>query len=144
MSTFLRLEQASFGYGARAIVSGVDLTVGTGAFLGIVGPNGAGKTTLFRGILGLVPPLAGRVERLTDAIGYVPQRESLDSIYPLRVDEVVHMGAFGRLSGLRRLCAADRALARASLARVGLSEESARRSRRSPAVSASACSSRAR
>ena len=66
------------------MVAGVDLEVRAGDFLGIVGPNGAGKTTLFRGILGLIPPAAGRVERFASAIGYVPQRETLDSIYPLR------------------------------------------------------------
>lgn len=122
MTTLLRLTGAAFGYAKRTVVSGVDLAIEDGDFLGIVGPNGAGKTTLFRGMLGLIAPIAGKVERLTDAVGYVPQRESLDPIYPLRVDEVVKMGAFGRLTGLRTLCAADRELARASLARVGLSD----------------------
>jgi ABC-type Mn2+/Zn2+ transport system ATPase subunit len=120
MTTLLRLQKVSFGYAKRAVVSGVDLTVDAGAFLGIVGPNGAGKTTLFRGILGLIAPLAGKVERFETRIGYVPQRESLDPIYPLRVEEVVHMGAYGRLGGLRTLAHDERELARASLARVGL------------------------
>jgi ABC-type Mn2+/Zn2+ transport system ATPase subunit len=122
MEDLLRLERAAFGYDGRAVVSGIDLTVGARDFLGIVGPNGAGKTTLFRGILGLIPPLGGSVRRLTHAIGYVPQRESLDALYPLRVDEVVRMGAYGRLSGLRRLGRAERALAGRCLARVGLAE----------------------
>lgn len=123
MAELLHLSQASFGYEQQAVVSGVELTLDAGAFLGIVGPNGAGKTTLFRGILGLIPPLSGTVERLTEAIGYVPQRESLDQIYPLRVDEVVHMGAYGRLAGLRLLSSSDRKLAQACLARVGLAEK---------------------
>ncbi|MFN0242462.1 MAG: metal ABC transporter ATP-binding protein [Planctomycetota bacterium] len=122
MSLLLRLAQASFGYGDRTVVSGVDLTIGAGDFVGIVGPNGSGKTTLFRGMLGLIAPLSGAVERHTAAIGYVPQRESLDSIYPLRVDEVVHMGAYGRLAGLRTLGRGERELARACLARVGLED----------------------
>ncbi len=122
MGALLRLQGAAFGYEGRPIIAGVDLEVGPGQFLGIVGPNGGGKTTLFRGMLGLIPPLAGRVERLTRSIGYVPQRESLDPLFPLRVDEVVHMGAYGRLSGLRRLRADERELARECLARVGLTE----------------------
>ena len=122
MSVLLRLSKATFGYGGRAIVSDVDLDVSSGLFLGLVGPNGAGKTTLFRGCLGLIAPMSGRVERLTDAIGYVPQREQLDPIYPLRVDEVVHMGAYGRLHGMRRLGRAERELTRQCLARVGLAE----------------------
>ena len=122
MTTLLRLENVSFGYSKRAVVTGVDLTVDAGAFLGIVGPNGAGKTTLFRGILGLIPPLAGKIERFETCIGYVPQRESLDPIYPLRVEEVVHMGAYGRLGGWRTLAHAECELARVSLARVGLAD----------------------
>jgi ABC-type Mn2+/Zn2+ transport system ATPase subunit len=124
VEVLVRMRGVSLGYGTRPIVAGVDLEVGSGQFLGIVGPNGAGKTTLFRGLLGLIPPLAGSVERLTSAIGYVPQRESLDPIFPLRVDEVVHMGAYGRLAGLRTLRLAERELARRSLARVGLLDES--------------------
>src|SRR5688572_32942001 len=126
MSPLLRLANASFGYGGKPVVSAVDLEVEAGLFLGLVGPNGAGKSTLFKGCLGLIPPLAGRVERFTEAIGYVPQREQLDPIYPLRVDEVVHMGAYGRLHGLRGLARADRELATESLARVGLADRAAR------------------
>src|SRR5687767_11083355 len=122
MTTLLRLSKAAFGYAGKPVIGNVDLEVVSGAFLGIVGPNGAGKSTLFKGCLGLIPPLSGRVERFTDAIGYVPQREQLDSIYPLRVDEVVHMGAYGRLRGLRGLARAERELAERSLARVGLAE----------------------
>ena len=121
-SPVVRLSNASFGYDGRRVVSGVDLEVDSGAFFGIVGPNGAGKTTLFRGILGLVEPLEGRVERLTEAIGYVPQRETLDPIFPLRVDEVVFMGAYGRLSGWRSLSRTDRRLAHACLDRVAMGD----------------------
>jgi ABC-type Mn2+/Zn2+ transport system ATPase subunit len=120
----LRLEGAAFGYGGRAIVSGLELAIEAGQFLGIVGPNGAGKTTLFRGLLGLIPPLAGRCERSPEAVlGYVPQREKLDANYPLSAREVVEMGAYGRLAGLRSISRADRALALDLLARVGLAAE---------------------
>lgn len=118
----LAARGAAFGYEGRAIVSGVDLEVGAGSFFGIVGPNGSGKTTLFRGLLGLVPPLAGKVERRPGAIGYVPQRESLDALFPLRVDEVVEMGAYGRLRGANLLARGDRELVGSSLARVGMRE----------------------
>jgi len=121
----LQLEGASFGYGADTVVAGVDLVVHAGDFVGIVGPNGAGKTTLFRGMLGLIPPRSGRVERHVQAVGYVPQRDTLDPIYPLSVREVVEMGAFGSLRGLRRLGREQRERARALLERVALDAEAA-------------------
>lgn len=122
MNELLRLEGAAFGYGARTVVAGVDLVVRAGDFIGIVGPNGSGKTTLFRGMLGLIPPRAGKVQRFTRSIGYVPQRDTLDPNFPLTVSEVVEMGAYARLRGLRRLARADRDLAANWLERVGLCE----------------------
>ncbi len=119
------MQNAAFGYGRRAVVSGVNLRVEPGQFLGLVGPNGAGKTTLFRGLLGLIPPLEGRVERGARAIGYVPQRESLDALYPVTVEEVVQMGAYAKLRGLRRLPRDERERAVVCLERVGLAERRA-------------------
>jgi ABC-type Mn2+/Zn2+ transport system ATPase subunit len=122
MTALVELRGAAFGYGGRVVVGGVDLAIEPGTFLGIVGPNGSGKTTLFRGILGLLRPLAGTVTRTTRAIGYVPQRETLDALYPLTVREAVEMGAYGRARPGRGLAAEERAAARAAIARVGLAE----------------------
>ncbi len=122
MTTLLQLSGVSFGYGGKPIVAGVDLSVDAGDFIGIVGPNGAGKTTLFRGILGLLPVLSGHMRRLTEAVGYVPQRENLDAIYPVTVEEVVEMGAYSRLKSLGGIARADRELASACIERVGLTD----------------------
>lgn len=116
----LELGGVTLGYGGRAVLSGVDLTVGPGTVLRIMGPNGAGKTTLLRGLLGLLRPLAGNMEVRTDRVGYVPQRESLDPLFPLTVGEVVEMGCFARLRGWRRPSQEDRSLVLTSLERVGL------------------------
>ncbi len=51
-------------YGSIKAVDGVDLSVPTGAFVGILGPNGAGKTTLLEIIEGLRRPDAGDVTLL--------------------------------------------------------------------------------
>src|SRR5688572_16393159 len=117
MAVLLRTKGAAFGYAETPVVAGVDLAVDAGDFVGIVGPNGAGKTTLFRGLLGLIPPMRGSVERSTRAIGYVPQRETLDPLFPVSAEEVVQMGAYGRLRGLRRLSRELHDLGRRSLAR---------------------------
>jgi ABC-type Mn2+/Zn2+ transport system ATPase subunit len=117
----ITLAGASFGYAGRSVVSGVELDVRPGSFIGILGANGSGKTTLLRGILRLLPPLAGSVV-VRGSLGYVPQRERLDPVYPITVEEVVHTGAYGRLSGWRGLGRAERELALDALERVNLVE----------------------
>jgi len=114
------VRDAAFGYGDAPVIAGVNLDIRRGAFLGLLGPNGAGKTTLFRGLLGLIAPMRGTVERNASAVGYVPQRESLDAVFPVTVEEVVQMGAYARLRGWRRLAAEDREQALQCLERVDL------------------------
>jgi ABC-type Mn2+/Zn2+ transport system ATPase subunit len=122
-SALVALEGAAIGYGGRAFLSGVDVTVGPGAFLGVVGPNGGGKTTLLRTLLGALPLVSGRlVRRRPLRIGYVPQRESVDPIWPFTAGEVALMGRVPALGPLRRPGAADREQVRVALARVGIEE----------------------
>ena len=72
----------------------VNLDVVRGDYLGVVGPNGAGKSTLLLGLLGVLVPQAG--ERVPPPpslrVGYVPQRGSLDELFPLTIRDVVMMG----------------------------------------------------
>src|SRR5262249_52737725 len=97
VTPLLRLEDVSIGYRGRPVLEHVSFAVECGEFAALLGANGAGKTTLFRGILGLIPVLAGQIEygfnRRTKPPGYVPQKESLDPIFPLTAYEVVLMGA---------------------------------------------------
>ncbi|MFT7542025.1 MAG: ABC-type Mn2+/Zn2+ transport system ATPase subunit [Gammaproteobacteria bacterium] len=120
MTLLLEAKNYSFGYDGVPVVSGTHLTIEAGQLVGIVGPNGSGKSTLFRGLLGLIPPMSGQVMRETEAVAYVPQKEVLDGLYPLSAGEVVQMGAFGHLTGLRRVRAEDRTRAGECLAQVGL------------------------
>lgn len=124
-SVLVRLRGAAFGYHGSPVVAGIDLTVQEGDFLGIVGPNGAGKTTLLRGVIGLLKPMEGSV-LLGDlfgrrpVIGYVPQVQALDPIFPLTVDEVVSMGAFPRMRRLAFMGAREKTLLAGCLGQVGM------------------------
>lgn len=115
------LEDAAVGYHGRPILSGVRLSVAPGDFLGVVGPNGGGKTTILRTLLGTLPPVAGRLVRPRPIrVGYVPQREQVDGLWPFTAAEVVLMGRVPRLGPLRRPGVADQEVVLRALGRVGI------------------------
>jgi ABC-type Mn2+/Zn2+ transport system ATPase subunit len=126
-----RLVDAGFGYDGRAVVEHVTLDVARGEFTALLGPNGAGQSTLMRGMLGLAACLAGRVEygfdRTRNPPGYVPQKDTLDDIFPVSVLEVVLMGTHARLSAWRRAGRAQRRIAEEALDAVGLADRAGAR-----------------
>ncbi len=121
MTPLVRFERATLGYGRRKVLSDISFEIPSGDFLGLVGPNGAGKTTILRNILGSLAPLGGTVAVQPGLrFGYVPQRETVDSVYPLKVVDVVMMGRYDRIGLGRRPGADDRNRAMQALEHVGI------------------------
>ncbi|HMJ14135.1 MAG TPA: metal ABC transporter ATP-binding protein [Polyangiaceae bacterium] len=82
------------GHAGRAILPAIDLSIRRGEFWAVIGRNGSGKTTWLRTVLGLAPPIRGSVLRAAGLrVSYLPQRSTLDELYPLLAREVVAMGA---------------------------------------------------
>ena len=50
------------GYGGTAVLRDVNFQVHAGEVFAILGGSGSGKTTLLRALIGLLPPLEGRLE----------------------------------------------------------------------------------
>ena len=130
-ASLLRLRSASFGYGDRPVVSGVDLELRRGEVIALLGPNGSGKSTLVRGILGLTDLQAGQVElfgtprdRFTEhtRIGYVPQRHSLSASVRATVTEIVEVGRLPHRPWWRPASRHDRAIVRHAIEDVGLAD----------------------
>jgi ABC-type Mn2+/Zn2+ transport system ATPase subunit len=121
-SDLLSLRGVQVGHHGRAILPAVDLTIRRGTFLGVVGPNGSGKTTLVRTMLGLIPPVAGRIDAPSGPprFGYVPQRPELERSFPLSALDMVLMGRFPRVGLGRRVGRRDREVAMEALGRCGL------------------------
>src|SRR5512147_1644142 len=121
MSAPITFDDVTLAYGKRRIFSNLSFEIRRGDFLGLVGPNGAGKTTILRALLGSLTPISGTVTRApTLRFGYVPQRDSVDYNFPLKVLDVVLMGRYDRIGLMRRPSNADRDLAHEALAHVGI------------------------
>lgn len=95
------LSDVSLSYEQRQVLQHVDLTVGARDFVVITGANGGGKTTLLRLLLKLIKPTTGVVKYYqsgaeVDAlhIGYLPQKNMIDSRFPVTVEEVVASGLY--------------------------------------------------
>ncbi len=116
----VRLTDVSCGYERHVVLTGVSLVLRKRHMLALVGPNGAGKTTLLRTLLGLLPVRAGSIEYGSGhppRIGYVPQTDISEVLFPVTALEVALMGLTPHLGLLRRPNAADRQAARDALAR---------------------------
>jgi branched-chain amino acid transport system ATP-binding protein len=132
----LEAQGLSVRFGGLRALSGVSLRVGAGELVGVIGPNGAGKTTFLHALSGVVAPTAGRLrfagEDLTGRPPHVFARRGVARTFQTprlldgfpAIDQVrfaIRFGAGRRLGGDD-----PEALARALLARVGLSGQAAR------------------
>ncbi len=98
----IELDHVTMRWDNRLALNDVCLRVDEGDFFAITGPNGGGKTTMLRIILGLLRPTSGRVifrqggkEIDKIRIGYLPQKNQIDSRFPISVEDVVRSGLYG-------------------------------------------------
>ena len=120
----IRLENLTIGYGANAVLEGVSLQIQRASFTALLGANGSGKSTLLKTLLGLIPPLAGRIEMGRSEgrplnFGYVPQQETFDPLYLLSGFEVALMGVYGRVGAGRLVPGTEKEFVRECLRSTG-------------------------
>jgi zinc/manganese transport system ATP-binding protein len=123
MTAVLHFRDVTLGYERHPAVHHLDGTVPHGALLAVVGPNGAGKSTLFKGIVGLLKPLAGQIDLInlrTRDIAYLPQIAEIDRSFPISVYDVVAMGLWRKVGLFGRFGGGDREKIHAAIATVGL------------------------
>lgn len=110
--SIITLENLSIGYENMAVLTGISLAVKQGTFTAILGANGTGKSTLLKTLLGLQPPVSGRitigVNGKKPVFGYVPQAIQFDPLYPLTAFDVAMMGTYQRVGPMRFPSRAER------------------------------------
>lgn len=105
-SVVIRLSSIGKLFDHKQVLRDISVDINRGDFVAVTGPNGGGKTTLLRIILQLVRPTSGTVEYLNSngepfrslPIGYLPQKSSVDSKFPITVRDVIRLGLMGPLA----------------------------------------------
>jgi zinc/manganese transport system ATP-binding protein len=119
----LRFHNLTLGYERHPAVHHLDGAVESGAMVAVVGPNGAGKSTLFKGIVGVLKPLAGSIEREgleARDIAYLPQAAEIDRSFPIGLYDMVAMGLWHTKGVFAGIGAKDHRAIEAAIAAVGL------------------------
>lgn len=120
--TQLTCQNLAVGYEGRAVLENLNFSICPGDYLCIVGENGSGKSTLMKTILGLQPPVRGKV--LTgdglrkNKIGYLPQQTPVQRDFPASVREIVLSGCQGRCGGRPFYSKGEKQLAQTAMERM--------------------------
>jgi len=120
----IKLDELAIGYDGEPILSDISVSINRGSFTAILGANGSGKSTLLKTLIGLQPPLRGKIEVASTSgraavFGYVPQSVQFDPLYRLSGVEVAQMGLYGRIGPGRFVPSSERAFVRECLQATG-------------------------
>jgi zinc/manganese transport system ATP-binding protein len=123
MTAQLQFRNLTLGYDRHPAVHHLDGAVQLGSLTAVIGPNGAGKSTLFKGVVGVIKPLAGRIERngvRPQDIAYLPQVAEIDRTFPISVYDMVAMGLWRGKGLFGGIGPRDRDSVEGAIAAVGL------------------------
>ena len=123
MTAQLQFRNLTLGYDRHPAVHHLDGAVQLGSLTAVIGPNGAGKSTLFKGVVGVIKPLAGRIERngvRPQDIAYLPQVNEIDRSFPISVYDMVAMGLWRGKGLFGGIGPRDRDTVESAIAAVGL------------------------
>ncbi len=100
----ISIKDLAIGYEAdQPVLENVNIEFDHGDFIAIVGPNGGGKTTFVKAILSLLTPQNGSINFYDNDVqvklmefGYLPQRNQIDTAFPISVEDVVRSGMLSK------------------------------------------------
>ncbi|MQQ09810.1 ATP-binding cassette domain-containing protein [Epibacterium sp. SM1979] len=97
MADLLKIRNLALGYPGLTLFRGLSMDVTQGTSLAVLGANGSGKSTFVKMLLNLIDPLAGKLSwpnGRPSEVGYLAQLTEFDRRFPLRVRDLVAMGAW--------------------------------------------------
>jgi len=99
----IRVENLTAGYGDVAIIKDINFEVQVGEVLIILGGSGCGKSTLLKHMIGLLPPVSGKVFIEGNDIVSAHGQEKIDILRKIGV--MYQNGAlFGSMSLMENIC----------------------------------------
>ena len=128
----VRAENISYRYRREDVLRDVSLSVPRGSVTALVGSNGSGKTTFLRLAVGLLRPRSGRIVHPAGSrpkVGWVPQVDDSEVLYPVTALQVVLMGLTPGLGWFGRRGAAGKERSLRSLARFDVADLASKRFR---------------
>lgn len=75
METAIKIENLAVGYNNTPIIENINFEVLKGEVFVIIGGSGCGKSTLLKSMIGLVPPISGKVIILGDTLSHATGKE---------------------------------------------------------------------
>jgi len=131
------LDQVTVAHRGRVLLRNISLCLRYGESLAVAGPNGAGKSSLLMALMGFRKIASGRAEFLSKDIsqfsnrdwtqvrkkvGYLPQQLSIDPLFPITAEEVIHLGRVGYAGFPHPLKEKDRSIAESWIQTFGLND----------------------
>ena len=108
----IELADVCVEFDGRSVLKDINFSINKNDFIAITGPNGGGKTTLLRILLKLIKPTRGTITYFDNGrqveclkVGYLPQKNQIDTPFPISVKEVIATG----LMGFRNISKTERA-----------------------------------
>ncbi len=121
LDILMTVRDLTVGYEGAALLPPISFELCRNQVTSIVGHNGSGKSSLLRTLLDLQPKKSGLITTSgLRRIGYVPQREAIDPIYPIRVHTLVETGRYGIRGVGRRLQSEDLAFVHEAMKSTGV------------------------
>ncbi|MDR0383855.1 MAG: ABC transporter ATP-binding protein [Christensenellaceae bacterium] len=92
----IKIDRVCVGYDKCVIARDISFEIHKGDFICIIGDNGAGKSTFMKTLLGLIKPIAGKIDFggvPRACFGYLAQQNAAAKNFPASVREIVLSGA---------------------------------------------------